>query len=37
MLVADAHDSHAVGKVLAQTKVVLAMAGPFFLYGDKVP
>ncbi len=37
ILIADAYDGVAVGQVLAQTKVVLAMSGPYALYGDKVP
>lgn len=36
MLVADAKDRDAVGKVLGQTKVVLATAGPFAEYGQFV-
>mmetsp|Transcript_3822 Transcript_3822/g.8188 ORF Transcript_3822/g.8188 Transcript_3822/m.8188 type:complete len:425 (-) Transcript_3822:281-1555(-) len=36
ILVADAYDSAAVGKVLSQTKVVLATAGPFQKYGNTV-
>lgn len=36
ILIADAYDGVAVGQVLAQTKVVIAMSGPYALYGDKV-
>ena len=36
ILVADASDSVALGEVLKQTQVVLAMAGPYALYGDRV-
>jgi saccharopine dehydrogenase-like NADP-dependent oxidoreductase len=36
ILLADAKDGAAVGQILRQTRVVLAMAGPYALYGDKV-
>ncbi|PNW82174.1 hypothetical protein CHLRE_06g277100v5 [Chlamydomonas reinhardtii] len=36
ILTADANDAPAVGRVLAQTQVVLSTAGPFARYGDNV-
>jgi len=36
VLVADARDAQAVGSMLAQTQVVLALAGPFSAYGNTV-
>ncbi|GAX74961.1 hypothetical protein CEUSTIGMA_g2407.t1 [Chlamydomonas eustigma] len=36
ILLADARDGAAMGQILCQTRVVLAMAGPYALYGDKV-
>ncbi|GAX74962.1 hypothetical protein CEUSTIGMA_g2408.t1 [Chlamydomonas eustigma] len=36
ILVANAQDGEAIGQVLKQTKAVIAMAGPYALYGNKV-
>lgn len=36
ILVADAHDPQSLGSVLSQTKVVLAMVGPFSMHGSSV-
>ena len=36
ILVANSNDSTAVGKVLSQTRVVIAVAGPFSRYGNTV-
>ncbi|KAG2445220.1 hypothetical protein HYH02_008688 [Chlamydomonas schloesseri] len=36
ILTADANDAPAVGRVLAQTQVVLSTVGPFARYGDNV-
>ena len=35
-IVAEAHDAAAIDAMVARTRVVLAMAGPFSLYADKL-
>jgi short subunit dehydrogenase-like uncharacterized protein len=36
ILVADAQDSEALGRLAAQTRVVLSCAGPYAIYGSKL-